>query len=60
MVALVDQAHEIVFSRMMWDSRHGDAIAFCHVAGGEHDVQLLGGDFRVVVKRLVEVSQAEE
>ncbi len=57
-VALVQETAEVAFDRVIGNAAHRD-LAFA-VAGGEGDLELAGGGFRVVVKELVEVAHAEE
>ncbi len=60
MVAFFDQPGQVVLDRVVGNAGHWHPGAFGHVARGEHDVQFPGGEFRVLVKRLVEIAQTEK
>ena len=57
-VALAEQTADVAFGRVIGDAAHRDrALA---IAGGEGDLQLAGGGFRVVEKEFVKIAHAEE
>src|SRR5437879_12965105 len=45
---------------MKWNAAHGDRFAALAIAGGQGDLQFLGGDQGVFVEKLVEVAQAKQ
>ena len=60
MVALFDQACQVIFDGMVGDAGHGDAHPFGHRAGGEHNIQFARGGFGILVEGFVKVTQAKE
>src|SRR5271157_4757524 len=51
---------DIVLGRVIWDAAHGHGYAFFLVARGQRDLELAGGDDRVLEEELVEIAQAKE
>ena len=45
---------------MVRDAAHGNGLAAFAIAGGERDLQFVGGDEGVLVEELVEVAEAEQ
>ena len=60
LMSLVYQPRQIVIQGMTRDPRHRDALPLAHLPGGQHDLQLPGGDPGILVEGLVEVAEAEE
>ena len=55
-----DEPGDVAVSRVVRDPGHGNADALAHLPAGEHDIQDTRRGFRVVLERLVEISEAEE
>src|SRR5205807_8335021 len=51
---------DVRFGGMKWNAAPGDRFAALAIAGGQGDLQCLGGDQGVFVKKLVEVAQAKQ
>ncbi len=60
MVALLDQAGEVVFGGVMGNAGHGNAGALGDGAGGEEEIQLTGSGFGILVEGLVKIAEAKE
>ena len=45
---------------MVRDAGQRNLVALAHLPGGQHNLQLSGGDAGVLVKGLIEVAQPEE
>jgi hypothetical protein len=58
-IALLDEARDVAFGRVVGHAAHGDGRAFFLVARGERDFQLARGHHGVFEEQLVEIAQAE-
>ena len=56
----LDQPGDVAGHGVVGHAAHGRAAAATELAGGQHDLQLFGGDLGVAVEQLVEVAEAEE
>ncbi|MNQ03551.1 hypothetical protein D3C85_162540 [compost metagenome] len=59
-LAELDQLGQVAFGGVVGNPAHGDRLTGRLAAGGEGDIQQLGGLFRVLVENLVEVAHAVE
>ena len=59
-VAVLDQPRDVPLGGVVRHAGHRDALAPPDVAAGQHDLERLGDEPRVLVERLVEVAQTEE
>ena len=59
-IALVDQARDVVLGGVVRNTGHRHALTLGDRAAGEHQIQLAGGQFRVLIEGFVKVAQAEE
>ena len=60
LIALCHQPGDIGIGGMERHAAHGGALFLPAVAPGEHQLELTGGDLRILVKHLVEVAEAIE
>ncbi len=57
LVAGLNQPGQIIFNRVVWNTRERHAIAGAHVPACENNITYRGNDFGIVVKGLVEIAE---
>ncbi len=60
MIALGDQPGNVALDSVIGNAGHRHALPLGHIAAGQHDVELAGGQLGIRVKCLVEVAQPKE